>query len=90
MAYRNSLLNRLSIVHGGKILTIVIIIICIIWNCTDDAREQRPSAGGDQRQGLACVQGHHDWAAAGGARDHARQDNQCSTGKIKKNILFLK
>ena len=30
MAYRNSLLNRLSIVHGGKILTIIIIIIIII------------------------------------------------------------
>ena len=29
MAYRNSLLNRLIIVHGGQILTITIIIISI-------------------------------------------------------------
>ena len=27
VAYRNSLLNRLSIVHGGKILTIIITIL---------------------------------------------------------------
>ena len=30
MAYRNSLLNRLNIVHGVKILTIIKIIIIII------------------------------------------------------------
>ena len=31
MAYRNSLLNSLNIVHGGKILTIIIIIyVCLV------------------------------------------------------------
>ena len=33
MAYRNSLLNRLNIVHGRKILTIIIIAIHFILIC---------------------------------------------------------